>query len=185
MEKLKVAILTRGPGSHTFPILAPNSLHGIISFLTQKAGGNVHEKGVVKLTSSSVSPAPDQSPADQRGLEDVVNLESGFHFFSKSKPGQWVCWDFGEMRVRLDHYTIIGHSMKSWILHGSRNGDDWWEIDKQTDIQGSKNNWNPISFAVANPAEFRFIRLTQTAKRHAGDDVLGLQAVEFFGILFD
>jgi hypothetical protein len=37
-----------------FPLKDARSLEGIISFLTKKHGGNVHEKGIVTITSKSV-----------------------------------------------------------------------------------------------------------------------------------
>jgi hypothetical protein len=39
------------------------------------------------------------------------------------------------------------------------------------------------SFAILKPVEFRFLRLTQTGRRHNADNILVLDDVEFFGIL--
>jgi hypothetical protein len=39
------------------------------------------------------------------------------------------------------------------------------------------------SFAVSRPADWRFIRMTQTDKGHGKSDQLVLGAVEFFGTL--
>jgi hypothetical protein len=61
----------------------------------------------------------------------------------------------------------------------------WTEVDRQTDSQDFKSALltKTASFAVSIPAEFRFIRLTQTDKNHGGRDDLRLYAVEFFGTL--
>jgi hypothetical protein len=37
-----------------FPLKEANSLDGIIFYLTRKHGGNVHENGIVTITSKSV-----------------------------------------------------------------------------------------------------------------------------------
>jgi hypothetical protein len=154
------------------------SLDGIISYLTQKHGGNVHEKGIVTITSKSVlRDDPDCA------LKNVADLTSDSHFDSKNEPGQWVCWDFGEMRVRPTHYTIWTGRLKSWVVEGSLNGRSWTEIDRQTNNQDFCD-WNTASFAVSKPAEFRFIQLTQIDRRQCGDHYLALGAVEFFGTLW-
>jgi hypothetical protein len=69
-----------------FPLQEAKSLDGIICYLTRKHGGNVHDKGIVTITSQSVfSSDPDW---DVRNLAD---LTSGSVFYSKDEPGQWVC----------------------------------------------------------------------------------------------
>jgi hypothetical protein len=115
--------------------------------------------------------------------KNVADLTSDSNFCSKNEPGQWVCWDFGEMRVRPTHYTIKTLRLKSWVVEGSLDGRSWTEIDRQTDNQDFEDGWNTASFTVSKPAEFRFIRLTQTDKNHVGDNCLVLFAVEFFGTL--
>jgi hypothetical protein len=150
-------------------------LKGIISSFTKKHGGNVHEKGIVTITSKSVnSRYPPKNAAD---------LTSDRWFNSKKEPGQWVRWDFREMRVRPTHYTIWTYCLKSWVIEGSLDGKSWAEIDRQTNNQDFQRDWNTVSFAISHPAECRFIRLTQTGKHHCHGDALFLRAVEFFGTL--
>jgi hypothetical protein len=154
------------------------SLDGIISYLTAKHGGNVHEKGIVTISSKSTE---DETDVPQ----NIADRDSGTRFSSKDEPGQWVCWDFRKMRVGLTGYTILGWSLKSWIVEGSEDGRIWTEIDRQRDDQDFKrSDWRTTaSFVVPNPTTFRFIRLTQTDKSHDGDDELALVTVEFFGEL--
>jgi hypothetical protein len=154
------------------------SLDGIISYLTKKHGGNVHEKGIVTITSKSVY-GGDPTYA----LKNVADIPSCSAFYSENEPGQWICWDFREMRVRLTHYTIVCWSviMKSWVVEGSLDGSSWTEIGNGQDL------WSYICpFHASNKAEFRFIRLTQTSNngrgRHRGHRLI-LSFVEFFGTL--
>jgi hypothetical protein len=155
-------------------------LEGIISYLTKKHGGNVGEKGIVGITSKSVR---DANP--KYALKNVADLTSDLTFDSKDEPAQWVCWDFREMRVRPTCYTISAFGLRSWVVEGSLDGLSWTEIDRQTDIPDFNNPFSAemASFAVSNPAAFRFIRLTQIGKRYYGPDELSLCAVEFFGTL--
>jgi hypothetical protein len=106
---------------------------------------------------------------------------------AEDEPGQWVCWDFREMRVRPTRYTLHAILLKSWIVEGSLDGRTWTVIDRQMNTDYF-NSVGRASFPASSPAEFRFIRLTQTDKNHryhGGDDGLCLASVEFFGTLFE
>jgi hypothetical protein len=152
------------------------SLDGIISYLTKKHGGNVHEKRVVAMTASSVS-------RDYHSPQNAADFSTDSVFASDNAPGQWICWDFGEMRIRPTHYTIATGFLRSWVIEGSDDGIHWAELDRQTDNQAFKTGKSIAAFAVLRPAECRFVRLTQTGPRHGGDLTLRLGAVEFFGTL--
>jgi hypothetical protein len=159
-----------------FPLKEANSVEGIISYLTKKHAGDVHEKGIVTITSKSVS-------GSRSARKNVADLTSYSSFRSNDEPGQWICWDFHEMRVRPTHYTIrTKWGLKSWVVEGSLDGENWTEIDRKTNNQDFKS-WNTVSFTVSKPVESRFIRLTQTGKDHNNCDGLCLFAVEFFGTL--
>jgi hypothetical protein len=157
------------------PMKKGNPLERIISYLTKKHGGNVHEKGIVTITSKSVDDDPEFAP------QNLADLTSESEFLSKKAPGQWVCWDFREMRVRPTHYTIGAFLMKWWIVEGSLDGESWTAMDQQTSDQTFKNGVRMRSFAVT--AKCRFIRLTQTANQPGHHLALNRRAAEFFGTL--
>jgi hypothetical protein len=162
------------------PMKAAKSLDGMISYLTKKHGGNVQEKGIVTITSKSV-----YRRGQRYALSNVADLTSDSRFCSEDASAEWICWDFREMRIRPTHYTMKGVLLKSWAIEGSIDGKSWMEIDRQTDNQDFKKDAHQASFAFSKPAEFRFIRMTQTGKNHFGDDSLALCAVEFFGTLLE
>jgi hypothetical protein len=160
------------------------SLDGIISYLTVKHGGNVHEKGIVTVT----------APAAWRDsvlwhVRHVVDLRSEESFCSQNRPAQWLCWDFGNgVLVRIAHYTIVGWYLRSWVVQGSLDGERWTLMDRRTD-DGNYNNphsRNIASFGTENALDCRFIRLVLTDLNHAnewGENILWLAAVEFFGAI--
>jgi hypothetical protein len=92
-----------------FPLHEAKSLDGIISYLTRKHGGNVHDKGIVTHTSKSVL-----NDDSKYAMRNVADLTSGSYFESQNEPGQWVCWDFRELRVRPSHYTMTSWRLKSF-----------------------------------------------------------------------
>jgi hypothetical protein len=86
-----------------FPLQQPGSLDALISYLTRKQGGNVHDEGIVTVTSKLVF----MDINSLFGMRYAVDFSSQYYFSSKSEPNQWICWDFHEKRVVLTHYTII------------------------------------------------------------------------------
>jgi hypothetical protein len=174
-------------------------LNGIIAYLTQKHGGNVHDRGAITITSTSA-----QNPS--LPLSNLADLDTPNVFCTGNEPGQWVCWNFHHMSVRPTHYSVrpltgppsVSHLL-SWIVEVSMEGVTWNEIDRQNEVErtsfGLRNverrrgncvlaDSNGIrSFAVPDSPVCHFIRLTQTGKNRKGDDVLALRAFEVFGTL--
>jgi hypothetical protein len=94
----------------------------IISNLTGKCGGNVHGRGVVEITASSVF-WTDYSP------RNTADLGSYSFFFSQNEPGQWIYWNFRTLRIEPTQYTIQTSNdgsnwchLKSWMVEGSDDG---------------------------------------------------------------
>jgi hypothetical protein len=159
------------------PLQGDKSLDGIISYLTRKHGGNVHEKRIVTIYSKSVY-------SDLYAVKNVADLAHSSLFWSKHEPDQWICWDFHTKRVRPTHYTIRSCSLRSWIVESSLDAVNWIEIDRQTDNSVLPSD-GIASFAMSTSRECCFIRLSQATKVQIMGDPLVLQAVEFFGVLLD
>jgi hypothetical protein len=157
-------------------------MNGIIAYLTRKHGGNVHEKGIITITSKSL-----YKDDPKYAAANVADLGLAPCFGSKNEPGQWLCWDFHEMRVRATNYSVTTTALRSWVLESSMDGENWTVIDRQTNTLYFKiaqpRGWPTESFTIAKPLESRFLRLTQTDAKHRGGDELLLGAVEFFGTL--
>jgi hypothetical protein len=161
------------------PMKWAGSVDGIVSYLTNKFGGNVHEQGIVRITSKSADHRPEHA------LKNVANVSSSSFFVSKNEPSQWICWDFGRMRICPTHYTIRTKYLKSWVVASSVSGRTWTGIDRRDGNDFDMDLPRAASFTLSKPLEARFIRLTQTDKNHFPDDHLRLQALEFFGTLFE
>jgi hypothetical protein len=157
------------------PLNETKSLDGIISYLTRKHGGNVHDKGIVTITSKSIEKPcyPPRNAAD-------LTTDIGFH--SMNEPDQWICWDFHDMRLRPTCYTRRSCGLKSWLVESSLDGETWTVIDRKKDNKDFKE-LNTASFAFWKLAECRFIRLTMTGKRHESFDTLSIYAFEVFETL--
>jgi hypothetical protein len=99
-----------------------DSLSGIVAFLTEKCGGNVHEKGVVEVTSSSVY----EKHVPQNATDLKNNLT---HFWLNGlKTDEWICFNFKDLKIEPTHYTMRAynspgnwHQPKNWVLQGSND----------------------------------------------------------------
>jgi hypothetical protein len=156
-----------------------NSMDGLISYLTKRHGGNVHETGILAITSKSVF-------ADNPDLaaKNVADLATDSRFGSDDGPGQWICWDFRDLVVRPTNYGMRGGSVNAWVLEGSMDGTNWKEMDRRADV-GDFDGREPAFFEVACPEECRFVRMTQNLPTGAREQIVTLHAVEFFGQLFE
>jgi len=134
-----------GSGPHC-EVDPSNPLNGMLAHLTQVHGGNVHTKGVVTITSSSIASGRPMGVAD-RG--------SGPWFGTAHAPNQWICFDFGARRVRPTAYTIKsfgGHGWypKSWVIETSSDGEDWREIDRRDDDASLNGPSRTSTFSIAS-----------------------------------
>jgi hypothetical protein len=175
-------------GTVHIPLKAGHPKDGLLSYLTRKYGGNVHDGGQVTITTKSGS---SDASFEVRHLAD---LDDGWAYFqSQNAPNQWVCWAFKGMRIRPTHYTVISCPQEenwchpqSWIIEGSMDGRYWSEIDRQVDNHDLNASSSVRSFALTTvKTDCQFIRMTQKGKNHADTDVLALSAFEIFGTLID
>lgn len=161
-------------------------LDGIIASFTRQCGGNVHDKGIVNVTSSSVH--------DVFSPKNAVDLETDSRFVSQDEPDSWICYDFKDARVIPRSYSVrsIGSGpgaahLKSWVVEVSDNGEKWTEVDRQdgnTDLNGKHAIMN---FKISRiPSDgIRFIRLRSTGKSHQGRFLIAITALEIFGTLVE
>jgi hypothetical protein len=166
------------------PFQSEAPLDGIISYLTRRCGGNIVEKGAVRVTTSD----PDDNPT--YSCRNVVDFESVNNFLSGNAPNQWVCYDFGRATVKLAHYAIrsgLGGPewihLRNWILEGSTDGSEWIELDRRVNDAHLQDCDRSTAFAIAEPIEVRMVRLRQTGVNHEGTNSMVVNAFELFGEL--
>jgi hypothetical protein len=114
------------------PLQTGKSCDGIISYLTGKHGRNLHERGIVTVTSIVFDPALGS---------DVGNVldSNPFNAFSMMLERHAVCLDFHEMRIRLTHVTLMCYSERGWLLMGSEDGVNWtYLIGQGSMLTGAK-----------------------------------------------
>ena len=171
-----------------FKIKKGSEMKGIINFLTEKTGGNIHNNKTIEITASSTT---SNSP------ENTVDFQNSNCFYSKSEPNSFICYDFKERQIQLTNYSIRRHhyfqngcNLKSWIIEGSNDGSKWTKIDEHSNdssLNGSQNSpdQNIATFSVLQSNSFyRFIRLRQTGQSWRNDNNICIEAVEMYGKLY-
>jgi hypothetical protein len=169
----------RDPDSSSF---APNwngSFYGIIAGLTARYGGNVHEKGVVELSSDS---------SESGSLSRVVDFSNDGGFSTKAGVHSWVCYDFKDRLVTPTGLSfLLAKEVVSLISCGDRlsfdvslDGSYWAKLRRFTASDFSRMN-HQLCLCSLTPGvrECRFVRL-----RVVGTSVpipLALIAWEIFG----
>jgi hypothetical protein len=165
-------------------------LEGIISYLTREHGGNVHDRGIVKIT--SYQPASDSSAY---AAKNAADLTANSYFFSKNASNQWLCYDFGDRCVNLTHYSIRSqynsgadnYYPKSWVIEISKDDSTWEEVDRRENDSSLKGQNLTQLFRISRPMECRMVRLRQIGKNHysSPNDYLRISGVEIFGNLIE
>jgi hypothetical protein len=107
-------------------VFAPTSpLSGIISYLSERCGGNVHDHHLVTITANQ------QYDDDlSNAAKNAADLTAHSIFNSVNEPNQWICYDFNRMKVKPTHYSIRSHygghmkycNLKAWTVESSNDG---------------------------------------------------------------
>ena len=161
---------------------------GIIAYLNGKYGSNLHDRGIVEVTSSG-------SVNDEFHEKFILDLEDKrTDFCSRSMEGAWFCIDFKDRRIMPLHYSIRtfvfgpgSTHLRSWAVEISKTGEDWIEIDRRVNTDDLNGIFSEKTYEVEKPedGEFRFIRLKMIDRNHSGSYDLVCSAFEVFGALFE
>ena len=165
---------------------------GIIYKLTKECGGNVHDKGVIEVTTSS-----DPTNDDYRKAKYAVEFDDRKHWFCTAKYNEnnmWLQYDFKDKKVRPTHYAIRSKPYDSgdrhprfWVVEGSNDGNKWKTLDSRNNID-SLNGKNIIHvFEVQEKLEknefYKYLRIRQTGLNAGNNYYFGFSSLEYFGSL--
>ncbi|OHT16184.1 hypothetical protein TRFO_41981 [Tritrichomonas foetus] len=163
-----------------------NLFNGIIAKLTSDNGGNLVEKGVIKIMGTSYNEFEDQK------LKFLVDFTWNESWSSGYSDSSYIIFDFLRQVVNVTAYALKTYGcprgmlhLKSWSLDGSNDNANWVEIDTQKD-NSVLNNANAMALFTCNkPSTFyRYIRLRQTGPSHRGrGNGFALTNIEFYGQL--
>ena len=87
-------------------------LEGVIAHLTRECGGNVHNKGIVNVTASSVNNDGSHQP------KNAAYLGTDSIYCSKDEKDTWICYDFKERRVIAKLFAFFVMEVVLFLLNG-------------------------------------------------------------------
>jgi hypothetical protein len=116
---------------HHFSADESGWLNGIVHYLQEK---NCKTFSIHCSSTAGSGWEPGGSAA-----EHAIQLEQTSNYFvSENIPNQWLMLYFNEMRVRVFSYTLRTHvydvgacHLKSWVLEGSLDSENWTNLDTQ------------------------------------------------------
>lgn len=149
--------------------------YGILSFFRTKCGGNVHERGVVNVTTSS-----NEYFWSKPHLITDGSVEG---WSSKDESLSWITFDFKSHLVCLTHYSLRcgDHGYpKKWEITGSNDGKLWTNIDSRDTSELSDKECHTYT-CQSHSRFYKHIRLTHTEKNIIRSNKLSLCQIEFFG----
>jgi hypothetical protein len=167
---------------------AEHRLNGIIESLTKQSGGNVHDRGLVNITSLSTA-------GTVYHPKEAANLDADTKFGSGSGENQWLCYGFRTGTINLTGYSIRsqydcgqgGFHLRHWVIETSMDGNEWTIVDARTDNHELNQKNVTIWFWIAEERHqrCRFVRLRQTGKSHSKSYEIWLSLFEVFGDFFE
>lgn len=169
------------------------SFEGIIAYLTKQCNGNVHEKGVVDVSATSVY-SGSYPPKFAVDFNDHVNF-----YCSQNAEDSSICYDFKDKKVQPSSYSIeirlinsstTHHHPINWVIEGSNDKANWKILDSRNKDNSSFDVNNIVkTFKMQTNLSinecFQYIRLRQTGKSSANSDYLSFTSLEYFGYLYE
>lgn len=164
-----------------------DNFNGIIQYLTNKTGGNVHENNTVEVTSNSIF--------NNYYPKNVVDYKTNDGFFSKDVDGTTLCFDFKENLIQITNYSIKSYDQgknmchpKNWVAEVSEDGNDWIEIDHHINDPTLNGKNITSTFKVEKEIDefYRYFQIRQTGNSWDQRDnhfYFGIQSLELFGKL--
>jgi hypothetical protein len=177
----------------SFPFSSNREFNGIIDHLSKKCGGNVHEKGIVEITSSGEG---------TNKCWQVADYEWKDCWSSTASANSWICFDFKTRCVELERYVLRYRKSNGpgpCEIEGSNDGTNWKILESRMTkgpfgearrfVGFGQSNVPDYEMSIYDCAKlgsnefFRFIRLRQTGPNKSGNLQLNLCRIEFFGRL--
>lgn len=160
----------------------PNKeFEGIIKFLTEKTGGNIHDNGTINVTTNCLN--------SSFPPKNLLDFSGDSQYLANSPNDAWVCFDFKDYSVNLSKYSIRSYKdgpnryhLKNWVIETSNDGEHWEVIDDRKNCSTLNGNYLVGTFDVKPNCFSRYIRLRQTGELW-GNGNMWFHYIEFYGLL--
>ena len=142
-----------------------NNFEGIIKYLQDRDGKNLHEKGIIIISASST-----HSSAKP---EKVIDYNWNDRWCSNGEtPGEWWEMNFVNKKVKINGYSIKTYScvqwnhLKNWVIEGKNVGEEWEEIDRQDNNDLNGASYQHYFSIPKTTKPYQCIRIKNIGKDH-------------------
>lgn len=163
----------------TFKYVENQEFKGIFNYLTKSSNGNIHEKGIINITSNYIN---------SNHPKNLLDFNENNYYSGKFKQDCRACFDFKDKEIEISHYSIKlavspGY-LKNWVIKISSNGNEWTTIHSMSNYSGLEGN-NLIKAFQTEPNHFaRYFRFRNTGDFWECENYyLRIGCIEFYGRL--
>lgn len=166
-----------------------NDFNGIMRHLTNKVHENIHTHGTINISSNSIS-------GEKNHPRNLVDYNSNNYYYSLDAGEATVCFDFKEMSVQLNSYSVKSYQssnsafLRNWAVEVSNDGVNWITIDRYKDDTRLKGSNLVANFAISNANNnknyCRYIQIRQTGNSWCdryNHNYISIYCIEFYGKL--
>lgn len=155
--------------------------NGIVKYLTNKTGGNIHENGTIKITSNTF-----YDGGEPKNLLDFTDK----NYYRASRADSYITFDFKSMKVKVTNYSIKSNwngpdafHMRSWEVEVSNDEVIWKKIDERKNCQDLNGKLLTGTFDVLPNGYSRYVRVHQTDRPWGRGDHIWFFYMELYGFL--
>ncbi|KAK8857589.1 hypothetical protein M9Y10_015994 [Tritrichomonas musculus] len=157
------------------------NFNGIVKYLTDKTGGNIHDNGTIEVTANLVL-----GSSHPRNLFDF-NSSNAYQADGESSQNAEVCFDFKNRRIQLTSYSIKTDGcrhLRNWVVEVSNDCSRWEVVDQHSNDQSLNIEGQVCTFNTRVLDSFsRFVRLRTTGPNSSNDYYTFFYNIEFYGKL--
>lgn len=160
--------------------------NGLLRYLSDETGGNIHDNGTIEVTSNSIH----SDGRHPKYLLDYQNTES-ISYNSNNTSDGYICFDFKDRKIQLTSYTIKSYAassnnyhLKNWNIEVSDDKEHWIKIDEHTNDPTLNGSKIVAKFNIKNKTNFyQYVRLHQTGTNWRNDYYMIFYSLEMYGKL--
>lgn len=162
--------------------------NGLLRYLSNKTGGNIHDNGTIEVTSNSIY----SDSHHPKNLLDYQNTEfNSYH--SIGRPDGYICFDFKDRKIQLTSYTIKSreggqnwYHLKNWKIEVSDDKEHWIMIDEHKDDSTLNGPKIVATFNIKEkPSFYQYVRLQLTGTDWNGSYYMIFYSLEMYGKLYE
>ena len=158
------------------------NFEGIIKYLENKHGNNIHQNGIITPNSSSTY--------STQYRQKAINYEDDDYWESTNNQGEWWGINFKKMKIKMNGYSLQsprnGHHLKNWIIEGKNEGENWKEIHRHVNNNDLKDDYSQHYYSLPELTDsYQIFRIRSIGKNTINCQYICIDKIEIFGEILE